>query len=67
MPLLFILYIKDLPQNTKNTSPSTFAGDTKVNGKVDSKSKEEFTKLDLDALECWSDIWQLKFMCFTLF
>ena len=34
---LFILYINDLPRNTKNTSPSIFADDTKVNGKVDSK------------------------------
>jgi len=60
-PLLFILYINDLPCNTKNTSPSIFADDTKVNGKVDTKEESEAIQYDLDALESWSDIWQLKF------
>ena len=40
-PLLCILYIIDLPRNTnsKNTPPSIFADNTKVNGKVDSKEE----------------------------
>ena len=36
--------------NTKNTSPSIFADDTKVNDKVDSKKESEFIQSDLDAL-----------------
>jgi len=60
-PLLFILYINDLPRNLKNTSPFIFADDTKLAGKVNTEEESKRIQSDLDALERWSDVWQLKF------
>ena len=40
------MFINDLPRNTKKTSPSIFADDTKVNGKVDSNEESEFIQSD---------------------
>ena len=59
-PLLFILYINDLP-DTVQANLLLFADDTKVFNKV--SSVEEATELqnDILALNCWSDRWLLKF------
>jgi hypothetical protein len=45
----------------KNTSPSIFADDTKLAGKVNTEEESKGIQSDLDALERWSDVWQLKF------
>ena len=59
-PLLFILYINDLPEAC--TCPvRLFADDTKIYTRSDS---EEYTKAlqdDLDNLKQWSDNWLLRF------
>ena len=45
--MLFILYMNDLPHNTKTTLPyNIFADDTKVNSKV--LSKEESASIQSD-------------------
>ena len=59
-PLLFILYMNDLP-DTVQANLLLFADDTKIFNKV--SSVEEATELqnDILALNCWSDRWLLKF------
>ena len=57
-PLLFILYINDLP-NHVNSSIQMFADDTKIFTKID--KPEDATKLqhDIDELQKWSMKWIL--------
>ena len=59
-PLLFILYVDDLPDTIKN-SIRMFADDTKIWAVV--KSDQDVTSLqsDLDELAKWSDMWLLSF------
>ena len=59
-PLLFILYINDLP-NHVNSSIQMFADDTKIFTKVD--KPEDTTKLqhNIDELQKWSRKWLLRF------
>ena len=56
-PLLFLLYINDLPDNIKN-NVFLFADDLKMIAK--SKEKQESQK-DLDYLVSWQEKWLLKF------
>ena len=59
-PLLFIIYINDLPNYTK--SPAyLFADDTKLYRKIANKQDETILQKDLDALQTWSDKWLLNF------
>ncbi|CAB4042102.1 Hypothetical predicted protein [Paramuricea clavata] len=56
-PLLFILFINDMPQVTKfNTL--LFADDSKVIGNA---NYPEDIQTDIDCLSRWSEIWQMKF------
>ena len=59
-PLLFIVYINDLP-NHVNSSIQMFADDTKIFTKVD--KPEDTTKLqhNIDELQKWSRKWFLRF------
>ena len=59
-PLLFVLYINDLPDLVKSNI-LLFADDTKIFQQV--KSKEDAIQLqeDIDTLGKWSDEWLLKF------
>ena len=61
-PILFVLYINDLPYIVTSTS-KLFAGDTKLYNKVSKESTEGGNTLqqDLHTLEKWSDTWLLKF------
>ena len=56
-PLLFILFINDLPENVKSIC-KIFADDTKVYGNANS---HDIIQSDLLSLLTWSDKWQLKF------
>ena len=59
-PLLFVIYINDLPENVKS-DVYMFADDTKIFRTI--KTSEDNTKLqrDLEKLQTWSENWQLKF------
>ena len=62
-PLLFIIYINDLPEDLSNNC-KMFADDTKLYGPPGDSIQE-----DLDKIVDWSDKWQLKFnskKCHTL-
>ena len=56
-PLLFVLFINDLPNNLKNAT-MLFADDLKLLGNA---SDVNCIKDDLKKLEEWEDIWLLKF------
>ena len=56
-PLLFVLYINDLPDNLLNYV-SLFADDLKMYA---SSSRRDIIQADLDRLSLWQDTWLLKF------
>jgi ribonuclease P/MRP protein subunit RPP40 len=59
-PLLFILFVNDLPDCIKN-SMRMFADDTKVWCSISSLSDSKSLQDDLDNLCNWSDQWMLRF------
>jgi len=59
-PILFVIYINDLPEATSCPS-KLFADDTKTFRKIQRESDCEELQNDLNALDEWSRMWQLKF------
>ena len=59
-PLLFILYINDLPE-ILNCETFLFADDTKIFREISSKEDSLALQSDIDELESWSKKWLLKF------
>ena len=59
-PILFILYINDLP-NTIKASCRIFADDTKLIQAIKTKEDSERLQKDLNSLAEWSDTWKLQF------
>ena len=61
-PILFILYINDLPDVIKNGSQVyLFADDTKIYRQVKDETDHQKLQEDLDSLVGWSKKWMLKF------
>ena len=61
-PLLFVLYINDLPEVVdKDTHVYLFADDTKVFREIKCQNDHELLQKDICNLKIWSDIWLLKF------
>ena len=59
-PVLFIIYINDLPDAVcSSSSIKIFADDTKIYRNVSLSSGSEQLQRELDALVVWSDMWQL--------
>ena len=59
-PILFVIYINDLPANVKS-QVKMFADDTKLFTRVDVPNDHEIMQNDLDELMQWSNKWKLKF------
>ena len=59
-PLLFVIYINDLPDKLCSSS-LMFADDTKVFREICSENDFECLQRDLACLEKWSNTWLLKF------
>ena len=59
-PLLFVLYINDLP-DTVQSNVLLFADDTKIFNHISSIDDAIALQKDIDALNHWSDKWLLKF------
>ncbi len=59
-PILFVLYINDLPDMRKSEC-YLFADDTKLYNKISSQADQELPQEELDTLHRWSKIWLLNF------
>ncbi len=59
-PLLFVIYINDLPDNTES-SVYMFADDTKCFKEIGSLEDQGSLQRDLERLENWSEDWLLEF------
>ena len=59
-PLLFVLYINDLP-DVVQSNVLLFADDTKIFKQVTTKEDADALQNDIDALNIWSEKWLLKF------
>ena len=67
-PLLFLLYINDLPDNI-DSSVYMYPDDTKLYREIREPRDHEILQEDLNKLSVWSDLWLLKFhpeKCFSL-
>lgn len=61
-PILFVLYINDLPDNiSKGSFIYLFADDTKVFREIKSERDIEILNHDVNELVKWSNIWLLRF------
>ena len=59
-PILFLLYVNDLPDSTQNWT-RLFADDTKVSIGFLAESECESLQSDINKLTAWSQTWQLNF------
>ena len=60
-PLLFILYVNDLPEVTNNSTVALFSDDSKCYRAIRSPVDRGLLQLDLDAMSNWSLNWKMKF------
>ncbi len=60
-PLLFLLYINDLPLSTRNSSTRLFADDSLLYKAVKTPDDCRLLQHDLDALQQWERTWQMHF------
>ena len=60
-PLLFIIYINDLPQSIKDSVVFTFADDAKCFRQISSPLDSVLLQGDIHQLEGWKDQWSLRF------
>ena len=59
-PLLFLLYINDLPENIQS-QVRLFADDTAVYLSVSGLQDGQVLQSDLDSLQCWEQTWDIEF------
>ena len=59
-PLLFIMYINDLPLTT-DSQIVLFADDTKLFNRIDNIEDQEMIQHDINNMVLWSNKWKLKF------
>ena len=61
-PVLFVVYINDLPDNvTENSMLQMFADDTKLSGAILNASDAEILQQDIDNMDEWSRKWLMEF------
>ena len=59
-PLLFIIFINDLPENIKKQC-KLYADDCKLIGVIENEGGLEQIQWDIDKLQLWAKIWQMSF------
>ena len=60
-PLLFLVYINDMPETFSHSETRLFADDTILFRQINSTKDSELLKQDLSALERWENDWQMSF------
>ena len=60
-PVLFIIFINDLPDNISTSSCKIFADDTKLYRAVNNLKDVKETQADLDRIQNWCKYWKLSF------
>ena len=60
-PLLFLIYINDLPQCVSSATTRLFANDSVVYYQISSSDDSASLQKDLDALQDWEDKWLMQF------
>ena len=60
-PLLFLLYINDLPDAVKHSKVKLFADDSLLFRKITKPEDQLRLQQDLDALSKWENTWQMNF------
>ncbi|CAB4004229.1 Hypothetical predicted protein, partial [Paramuricea clavata] len=58
-PLLFVIYVNDLPQETSTSSIALYADDTKCYRPVRSHKDEQYLQKDLDGINNWCELWRM--------
>ena len=59
-PLLFLIYIDDLPVRIANSECYLFADDVKIFKSIIESNSPQLLSSDLSSLNDWCDIWKLK-------
>ena len=62
-PLLFLVYINDLPEAISSATPLLFADDTKCVMPIKSPADNILLQRDIDSLYQWSSDWKLELIC----
>ena len=68
-PILFLIYINDLPDGVVNSTVRLFADDCIIYRPIKSKKDTELLQSDLDSVGSWEKIWLMQFnadKCFTM-
>ena len=60
-PLLFLLYINDLPDSVEHSSSSLFADDSMISRNVKSEEDAQLLQDDLNKLQEWENRWMMQF------
>ena len=60
-PILFLIYVNDMPKTVQDSKIAMFADDTKCYKTIMSEADAELLQLDLDKLSDWSSINELDF------
>ena len=60
-PILFLVYINDLPECIKYSKVWLFADDCILYRQIDSQPDCKKLQEDLDTLQCWEDMWLMSF------
>ena len=60
-PLLFLIYINDLPSSVSSSTARLFADDCVLYKRITSPSDTKALQQDLDALQAWENKWLMQF------